>query len=111
MDGIENAKITDYSIGYESHGIFVMSVRLHGESWGQSFGNYCLGSFIDWYESPNYAFWFIDSVLKVVGVYDVKDLIGSPVRIERKDGIIIAIGNFMEDKWFNPSKELEFLTV
>lgn len=96
---VVNAIILSTSLGSEGHGIFTANLMMKGESWAQGFGNYHLN---------HNAALFISRTLEVVGVERWEDLKGKPCRIRRDDpsGSITAIGNLIEEKWFEPRKEL-----
>ena len=109
MSKIENARIKNFYIGYEVHGCFTMTIQLECCQWIVNFGDYVLGDLDTWSQGPNLALWFIGTMLKTVGVSNVKELIGKIVRIKSEEGRIVAIGHCLEDRWFNPSEDMNNL--
>ncbi len=106
-----NAKIKGFSLGYEDHGILTMFLNLDYGGAGQGFGGYML----DTYQGERgkgsrvgtaYGMEFVVRVLKTVGVDDIKDLVGKPIRVRSTWTKVNAIGHFIEDKWFDPDMDL-----
>ena len=108
---IKNARITSTRLGIESHGILTAFILLDLEGGSaQGFGGYqfdynpCSGRVY----VPQGSH-FIRRVLDVVGVDNWEDLPGTPCRIKRitRGDQICCLGNFIEDKWFNPIEEFK----
>ena len=53
-------------------------------------------------ESKSYLGETICRLLEVVEVESWEELLGQPVRIKVEDEVIMALGNFLNDKWFSP---------
>lgn len=87
---VENAQITTTRLGYE-RGAFTASIDVEGPGWGQSFGGLCL--------TGERVGFFIEHVLRAVGVERWEDLPGRPVRVHHDTSKIHALGHFMEDRW------------
>lgn len=100
MDEIENANITSTNIGPENHGIFTAGLMLSGAGWGQGFGNYAL-------KHSDHAYHFINGVIKAVGVELWENLPGKVCRVKRDNGLIIAVGHIVEDRWYEPRVDLK----
>lgn len=99
---IENAKITETLLGIEDHGCMTIMLTLELSSGGSiGFGGYNLTGGDSLYKHTK-------TILGIVGVDYWEKVKGKYIRIKKEAGYhgkIIAIGNLMEDKWFNP-KEL-----
>lgn len=103
-----NAKITDTFLGFEDHGIFTFCLYLYYDHCHQGYGHYSLEESGKGYP---YTTEVIMEILKVVGVTKWEDLKGKLIRI-RVSGAgcetkIEAIGNILEDEWFNFEKFYE----
>ncbi len=95
---IKNARIENASLGFEDHGILTAFLTLdYGNGGGQGFGGFTLDGI--------YCAEFIKKVLKIVGVEKWEELKGEYIRVKAEHVKIHAIGNILEDKWFNPSEE------
>lgn len=94
MADIENARIRSTFLGIEDHGLFATSLGLAGDGWGQSWGPF---------NTPpsKTSHQFLKKIIEVVGVTSWEELPGKYVRIRRRDGLIKAIGNLMEDVWLD----------
>lgn len=100
METIKNAKIEGTTLGYESHGILTCNITLDYGGSCQGFGGYKLGG--------DYTTEVIEGILKAVGVESWEELAGKHVRVKRGEGYhgkVLAIGNFLEDKWFSFDKK------
>ena len=93
---IVNARIESTMLGNEDHGIPTCYLTCRFGCATQGFGGYDL---------RHYGLTFITEVLRVVGVSQWEDLRGKVVRIKRSDGLIRAIGNIIEDVWYEPEKK------
>ena len=107
-----NARIESTNLGVEDHGILTVFIYLDYGGTSQGFG----GHFLDDYDektnkrtASKACGLFVKKVLEVVGVENWEDLPGKFVRVKCEHSKIHEIGNIIEDKWFNPSKELEKL--
>ncbi len=100
---ILNAKIESTMLGFEDHGILTAFIHVNYGSSEQGFGGYGLGG-------PDAMRVFIENVLQVVGVDQWESLKGKYIRVKREEGwngVIVSIGNVLEDKWFNPKEIFE----
>jgi hypothetical protein len=107
-----NARIVSTQLG--AAGSNVMSVWIHldfGGS-GQAFG----GLSLDRYDPSTrtrvgtaFGCEFVRRVLEVLKVEDWEQLPGTPVRVRAEHEKVHAIGHFIEDRWFEPGKDLAFL--
>lgn len=109
---IENGVIERTSLGTEDHGIMTCMLHIRFKVCEQSFGGFTLDSKS---ESPGnhrtgtaYGMEFIMRILDVVYVPMWEDLCGKHLRVKRNDECedIVAIGNIVKDKWFNPREDL-----
>ena len=101
---IENAIIESVSISNADHGILTMFLVCRHSGGVQGFGGYQL--YAPKSSNPDEAGLFIWRILETVGVSDVDSLENKVIRIDRDNIKIHAIGNAIENKWFNPSEEL-----
>ena len=92
---IKNAKITGTSLGYDDRGPSFWIYVEYG-NYGQGFGGYKLGGIFTDY--------VIMGILEAVGVDKWEELKGRPIRVKASHDKIQAIGNYLEEKWFDPSK-------
>lgn len=95
----QNAVIKSTQLGPEGHGILSISLSLDYGGSIQGFGGYDLRS------ADSLARW-VNGILEVVGVESWENLRGEHIRVRREDGWngkILALGNFLEDKWFDPN--------
>lgn len=108
MAEIENGQIESTMLGLEDHGIMSFFLFLKFNGTGQGFGGYAMDGY-DKQKKKRVGSGFgidcIRSILETVGVGKWEDLKGKYVRV-RRDGDgwgakIVAIGNIVEDKWFN----------
>ncbi len=93
-DGIQNAKIKGTSLGFDEHYSFWVYLS-YGDSSGQGFGGWSLGG-----EFTEYVIRGILTTVIDHGAWE--DLKGKPCRAKLEDGKVVAIGHFLEDKWFDP---------
>lgn len=121
MDTVEtrNAIIEGTMLGYEDHGILTAMLILDYGGSGQGFGGYQL----DTYRRPGpdneedyggraahkACGFLIQRILETVGVEKWEQLKGKHIRVKTTWSKILAIGNILEDKWFEPEKELKAL--
>ena len=103
---IINCKISGTMLGIEDHGILSAFVYLEWPSAGIGFGGYGLDGMGG--KKPSKACGlFVRSVLEVIGVSDWEKLKGQPCRVKIEGGWggrAVALGNFMEEKWFAPKE-------
>jgi hypothetical protein len=108
---IKNARIASTRLGIEDHGILTAYIILDLEGGsGQGFGGYQF----DFYPRSGRVHLpqgshFIRRVLEVIGADYWEELPGKPCRIKRitRGDQINCLGNFIEDKWFNPVEEFK----
>ena len=106
MSYITNAKIEKTMLGIEDHGIMTFSLSLGFNSCGQGFGGYALDGRAG-ETGHGKSIQCIRKILETVGVMQWEDLEGKLIRIKKDSefsGPIRAIGNIMEDKWFDIEK-------
>lgn len=101
MTHIENGRIDSTMLGIEDHGTFTSMMQIECENVSQGFGGWVLNV-------PNGAK-FIMRTLEIAEAQNWESLRGKPIRVKReaKHGRIIAIGHYIDDKWFNPETDLE----
>lgn len=104
MESVSNAIITSSSVEIEDHGILTCIIGLKGNGWGASFGGYALKTDSN-IASEDFTGFFIRRLLETVGGFALNGLKDKPCRIKLEDGTVVAIGHFIEDKWFNPKEE------
>lgn len=92
---IQNAKITGTSLGFDHHYSFWVYLDYGGS--GQGFGGFALGG-----EFTDYVLRGVLTTVLEEGTWE--DLKGKPCRVKIEDGTIVAIGHYLEDKWFNPKE-------
>jgi hypothetical protein len=99
-DGTHNAMIESADIVAE-RGIFVCP-RLafdYGGA-GQSYGGR-MASNIENDNPRPYMDAYITGIFRVFKVEAWSDLKGKPARVQIKDGLIVAVGHYLEDRWFS----------
>lgn len=116
MGKIQNAKISNVSLGLEDHGIFTcfLSLELGGSS-VIGFGGYALDSYEKddkkRKDTSGIGLEFIRTILDTVGVEKWEDLKGKYIAVELEDdyaGPVVGIRNVLEeDKWFRPKEWFE----
>lgn len=107
---ILNAKIKYTTLGFEDHGILTCWLHLdYTENSGQGFGGYGLDNYSETAKKriPHVnCGLFIQRVLEVVGVDEWEKLKGQYVRVRIENGLVVAIGNILQEDWFYPKEEL-----
>ncbi len=102
---IINGKIDNTVLGYEDHGIFTFSIGIDMGGLYQGFGGYPLDCKQhkpdDIRPGTSYGMEVIIRIVRAVGVDSWEKLKGSYCRVCRKDGMLVAIGHIVEDKWFD----------
>lgn len=97
MKEIRNARIESTHLGNEDHGILTIFLQLsYDRGSSQAFGGYNL-------TMPGQLGFWVNQILKVVGVEKWEDLKGKYIRVESDFGKVYRIGNLMEDSWFDPT--------
>ncbi|HUX00712.1 MAG TPA: hypothetical protein VMY35_07010 [Phycisphaerae bacterium] len=93
----ENGVVESTMLGTEDHGILTAWLHLKFNGTGQGFGGYAFDAF---------GCEFIRQVLKVLKVDSWEKLPGKPLRVRREHygGPIVAIGHYIEDRWFVPGE-------
>ena len=106
----KNAVIRKTTISNADYGILVGSLTLeYGGGSIQDFGMYTLYN-PRLKEDRNFGAFFIWRCMQIAGVDDWSKMSGKPLRVRIGDnGLIKAIGNFIEDKWFCPTEEYNTL--
>lgn len=102
---IVNAKIAETMLGREDHGIMTAMLTLDFGGSRQGFGGYSL-------TADDALHIFVKGCLDVCGKEIWENLVGQNIRVKRVagwNGKIIAIGHFLEDKWFNPEQAFKAL--
>jgi hypothetical protein len=107
----ENARITSTWLGREDHGIFTAYIELEFGGAMQSFGGYGLDA-----HDPDtrgrigrpQGIEFLAGVLRATGVDRWESLVGTLVRVRRENGLIVAIGHIVEDRWFAPKTDIDW---
>ena len=109
---IKNAVIRDVMLGREDHGILTSYVYLDYAGSGQGFGGYALDEYDKAegkrVETKACSLW-VNRLLEVVGVDTWDDLVGKSVRVKADYEHVEALGNFLNDEWFEPVKEMKEL--
>ena len=102
---VKNAKITGARLLIEDHGILTIFLDLDYGGSGQSFGGYALHISSKKNYGRDVGGFFIWRILETVGVWDWNDLTGKTIRVKAAYDKVHAIGNIIEDRWFDPQKE------
>lgn len=111
-DGIHNATVKTTKLGREHSAMTAWLMFDYGGGGHQGFGGYSLDDVPEKKESgydrrPHAACGlFISRVLSVLKRGRWEDLPGTPCRVRTEDGLVRAIGNYLEDDWFVPGEEL-----
>lgn len=102
---IHNAIIESTHLGSCDHRNLSFCLNLKGE-WRTSFAGYeLIADGND--EYPGIL--FIKKIIETVGVDSWEELKGQYIRFKARDGICVAIGNIINDVWFEPAVEYEKL--
>jgi hypothetical protein len=97
MIEIRNAIIKRTFLGIEDHGIFTAVITLDYGSSQQGFGQHNL-------EFKDYGIAYLRKILEAVGVNEWEELQGQTVRVKCEHTKVYAIGNIIQDKWFEPER-------
>src|SRR5687768_4557398 len=102
---MQNAIIRRVEIGFEDHGIFTLMVHLDYGGAGQGFGGFA-GDVYDKAKNRRVGVAFgaeiIMRLLALVGVSYVHELTGRSVRALHTHSEVVALGNYLTDKWLCP---------
>lgn len=90
---IKNAVIRSTMLGLEDHGIPTCSLMLDYSGSGQGFGGYDL---------RHHGIKMVTEICRVVGVEKWESLPGKVCRVKSNGGRLHAIGNIIEDRWYEP---------
>ena len=118
METIYNARITDTKLGFEDHDNLTLCLYTEFDGACCGFGGCSFGRKVDiWdekilevtgieYVSYPYTSELLMRILDVIGVRNWEDIKGQLIRVKTNGlkscaGKILAIGNILEDKWFN----------
>lgn len=103
---LRNAQIDTVALGYEDHGLLTCILTLkYGKNLVQGFGGHILMSNDN--KGGDFGMLYIKSILDTVGVKRWEDLRGKYVRVQAEKDKVQAIGNILEEKWFNPTELAE----
>ncbi len=104
---VSNARIAATQLGFDGAAMFG-TLQLQAQGFGVGFSGHVLHVEAQTQEQADYQTSFgmdyIAQVLRVVGVQHWESLKGQPVRIAREGNQVIAIGNLIEEIWFEPRK-------
>lgn len=83
---IQNAQITNVSLGMEDHGCLTLRFTLEGNGWGCVYGGYCLGKGYvgtddDFFEGSAAGLESIMRIMDTVGVSELSEMKGKYIRI------------------------------
>lgn len=96
---IKNAIIKSTFLGIEDHGMTTAILGLaYGKGSEQSFGMHSL-------VYKHYGIAYIRRILDVVGVDSWEQLKGQKIRAVAEHAQVQAIGNWLDDNWFNPVED------
>ena len=105
---ILNVKIESTTLGIEDHGFMTFWLNLIWEGSGQGFGGYAIGEATEKNRGVSHSglrcgIECIRKILETAGVSQWEKLPGKYLRIKTRghNGKIFAIGNIINDKWFD----------
>lgn len=101
---IFNAQIINTFLGIEDHGIMTFSINVKYNSFTQGFGGYSLDTYVkasDSREGLKFGISAIRKILEVMHVNCWEDLPKKYCRVKYEKGVLIAIGNIVDNEWFN----------
>ena len=107
---IKNAVIKSAILTLDSPVGIGIDVNLsYGNNTEQNFGGFCLYNKEYKGEQPQHNFlgYYITRLLEIADVYSFEKLKGRPVRVRGTYLKVSAIGHFLNDDWFDPSKEFD----
>jgi hypothetical protein len=94
---IRNVQITKTFLGIEGHGMTTAILTTDSGCSVQGFGTHDLNY-------AGYGIGYIEEILKVFGVEKWEDIVGKYARVKSRDGLLVAIGHIIEDRWFEPQE-------
>ncbi len=105
----ENARITSTSITMADHGCLTFWLYVEGSGWGIGFGGYAIGHGYlgakpeEFKAETGKGLEAMMQIMNAVGVEKWEDLKGKycRCRLEGLGGGMVAIGNIIDNKWFN----------
>lgn len=101
-----NAKIKSTMLGVEDHGILTFYLHCEWPGSGCGFGGYAIDKF-DPASGKRLGYGpgltAIKRVIETVGVESWEKLAGQVIRVSHDGNKILAIGNLLEDRWFDPA--------
>ena len=107
---ILNGRITGVELTNLDHDQLTAFIQIEHERGSQAFGGWQL--YAPSFREDDRTGWFIWRTIETVfggdgyGKWD--KLIGKPVRVKTNEmDLLIAVGNFVQDIWFEPKKEME----
>lgn len=98
-DGVFNAVVGKVSL-YSEYGNLHLAVEMDYGGRFQAFGAYTVYAA----KQFDHAGLFLKRLLEVAGADDWSRLAGRPVRVRRENGLIAAVGHFIDDDWFCPKE-------
>ena len=104
---IKNAVIKSATITNQDHGCLSVWVHVDYGGAGQGFGGYNLGRANpkELSKGGNIGSHFIARCMDVAGVSEWSQMAGKTIRVKGSDSKIEAIGNIINDNWFNPTED------
>lgn len=110
MIEVYNAEVVKTYLGYEDHGILTLFIHLKYARGYQGFGGYAIDEF-DKQENRRKGSHicgdFITNILRVFQVRSWEEIKGY-CRVKVDNGLIVAIGNIVEDIWFTPTTDIRW---
>lgn len=94
----KNAIIINAEILIEDNGILSLKLDLDYGHSRQSFGMY---------DNREDLSFFVKRIFETLNVFEWSNVKGQHIRVISVFAKVHAIGHFIEDKWFEPSKELK----
>ena len=86
---IVNAKVESVFVGLEDHGVPCWNIAFAGAAWGQGTGTRSLQGFDV----------KLKDLCRLFETSNFQAFVGKPCRLERQNGMITAIGHYIEDTW------------
>jgi len=106
-----NALIESTMLGVEDHGILSCFLHLKYDGSGQGFGGYSLDTYNGKErEGTAWGMEFVRRILEVLEADKWEDLPGMYLRAKHTWSKVSEIGHITKDKWFNPERDLAYLT-
>ena len=104
MEKIENVKITSVTLSMADHGCLVFGLSLSGYYWQSTFGGWSIGHGYlgaDVFEGSKEGLECLMRIMDTVGVDRWEDLKDKYCRVKLRNQSVYAIGNIIDDKWFD----------